>query len=387
MSAGVSGDMILGGLFALGFDPEILNAVLRETKLPASVYSETVMVHGVKSMRVRVLCLEANPPHRGLKDFLSLLEKNRLPPAVEKTAENIFRRLAEAEAEIHGIPIEEVHFHEIGGLDTFVDVLGAVLGMQHLGVEKCLATPFPFGRGSLKIAHGVLPEPAPATLLLTRGFPSFRTGWEGEHCTPTGAAIVTTVAQPVTPEWTSILNAVGQGAGSRDPVDRANVLRLCLYDETTAADAAFQMCQIECNLDNATPEQVAYAVECLFAAGCLDAWQESIVMKKGRLGVKLSALATPTLRDEAMRIIATETPAGGLRWFPVRRHVSHKKSANIDTGFGAVEAKEIVFPAWGLQRVQPEYESLRTTAKEKSVPLRKVQEAATESMRNKKGKT
>jgi hypothetical protein len=386
MSAGVSGDMALGGLFALGFEPEVLNAPLRALGLPASVSAETVSVHGLKAVRARVSCHEAHPPHRGLKDFLGLLDQlealkeNSVPPIVKDTASRVFRHLAQAEAEIHGIAVEKVHFHEIGGLDTFVDVLGVVLGLHALGIERCFATPFPFGCGTIAMEHGVLPEPAPATLLLTRGFSSFRTGWEGEHCTPTGAALVTTLAQPVDPEWTAVLTAVGYGAGSRNPADRANVLRLCTYHETDAGDAAFQVCQIECNLDNATPEQLAYTVERLLEAGSLDAWQEPIVMKKGRAAVKLCALAPWTLRDEVLRVFAAETPAGGIRWFPVRRNVGFKQTLQAETEFGTIEAKEVTFSAWNIRRAHGEYESVRVAARKHGVPLRTVQAAANEAL-------
>jgi len=386
MSAGVSGDMALGGLFALGFDPEILNARLRALDLGASVSSESVSVHGLKAARARVSCHEIHPPHRGLKDFLGLLDRleklkeDSVPAIVKDTAARVFRHLAQAEAEIHGIAVEKVHFHEIGGMDTFVDILGVVLGLHVLGIERCFATPFPFGRGAIVMEHGVLPEPAPATLLLTRGFPSFRTGWEGEHCTPTGAALVTALAQPVDPEWTAVLTAVGYGAGSRNPPDRANVLRLCTYQETDAGDATFQVCQIECNLDNATPEQLAYAVERLFEAGSLDAWQEPIVMKKGRAAVKLCALASWTLREEVLRVFAAETPSGGVRWFPVRRNVGLKQTLQVETEFGTIDAKKVTFSAWSIRRARGEYDSIRLAARKHGVPFRTVQAAADEAL-------
>ena len=383
MSAGVSGDMALGGLFALGFDPEVLNIPLRTLGLRVSVQADAVSVHGLNAVRAHVLSNESHPPHRGLNNFLGFLEKlddSLVPKSVKETAARAFRRLAEAEAEIHGISVEKVHFHEIGGLDTFVDVLGVMLGLHVLGIEKCYATPFPFGRGMIAMEHGVLPEPAPATLLLTRGFPSFRTGYEGEHCTPTGAVLVTTLAQPVDPEWTAVLTGVGYGAGSRNPSDRANVLRLCTYQETEATDAAFQACQIECNLDNATPEQLAYTVERLLEAGSMDVWQEPIVMKKGRAAVKLCALAPWALRDEVMRIFAAETPTGGLRWFPVHRNVGSKRVLQAHTEFGSIEAKEVTFTAWNVRRAYGEYESIRLAARKHGVSLRTVQSATDEAL-------
>lgn len=378
MQTGVSGDMILGALFDLGLDFGAWKARMEGLRLPGVTPSiRKVLKHGIAATKFDV-SLPHEHAHRGLPEIRSILSQSSLPDPVKEKSLRIFTRLAEVEAEIHGSKIEEVHFHELGALDAIVDIAGACLGFEMLGVTGFLCTPFTFGSGVVATAHGAMSVPVPATLALTRGFPSVRTGLTGELCTPTGAAVVTTLSRPVSPSWRGVLQRHGYGAGTRDLPDRANVLRLCLLEEENestraGADRAGEsgLYQVECNLDNMTPELLAFAVEKLFDAGCKDVWQEPIVMKKSRAAVKLCALAEAADLDKALSAIADETATGGMRWFPVRRWVAEKGSARAETRFGTVELKRIAFPGKPA-RYSPEFESCRKLALAAGVPLQEV---------------
>jgi uncharacterized protein (TIGR00299 family) protein len=383
MQTGVAGDMILGALFDLGLDFGAWKDRMDGLGLPGRLRAERVDKGGVMATRFIAEFPEEHA-HRGLSDIKAILAAAALPDPVKANAETVFTRLAVAEAAIHGTTPEQVHFHEVGALDAIVDVVGACLGFQMLGAEAFYTTPFTFGSGRVRTQHGMLAVPVPATLALTRGFPSVRTGLDGELCTPTGAAIVTAFAKPLPSGWKGVLRAHGYGAGNRDIPGMANVLRVCLMDaaEPAVADAAaaiqagaampaYEVFQVECNLDNMSPEILGYAAERLFQAGALDAWQEPIHMKKNRSAVKLCALAEAGALDAVLGAIAAETSTGGIRFHPVRRLVAAKSFRKAATRFGEVELKEVTFP--GLPpRLTPEFESCRALAQASGAPLQAI---------------
>ena len=373
---------MLGALFDLGLDFPAWKARMEGLGI-SGLRPEIRKVdkHGIASVKFDLHSRQEDV-HRGLPEINRMLSSSSLPPLTLERSLRIFTRLAEAEAEIHGIPIDKVHFHELGALDAIVDIAGACLGFEMLGVREFRATPLTFGTGTVEAAHGRLSVPAPATLALSLGFPSVRTGMQGELCTPTGTAIVTTLAVPLSSALVGTVMRVGYGAGTRELPDRANVLRLCLM-EPEGGEPGYGTYQLECNLDDMTPELVAFAAERLFHAGCRDVWQEAIVMKKNRSAVKLCALAEADKLEEALGVMAEETSTGGMRWFPVRRLVAGKSVDVVDTSYGKVELKRIVFP--GRQpRFSPEYESCRNLALQSGVPLANVYReavAAAQSMR------
>jgi pyridinium-3,5-bisthiocarboxylic acid mononucleotide nickel chelatase len=314
----------------------------------------------------------AEHAHRGLADIRAILERGQLPARARERALAVFARLADAEARIHGIPVEAVHFHEVGALDAIVDVAGACLGFELLGVSGFYATPFTFGSGTVRAQHGQLAVPVPATVALTEGFPSRRTALPGELVTPTGAAIITALARPLPEGFTATLSRAGYGAGSRDLPGIANVLRLCLMHGAATDDSGYAVFQVECNLDNMAPELIGYAAERLLASGCKDVWQEPIHMKKSRSAVKLCALADRASLETALTVIAAETATGGVRWFPVQRLVAEKAMGTVATSFGEVEVKRVSFPGRAAPRWSPEFESCRKLAVAKGVPLQDV---------------
>jgi uncharacterized protein (TIGR00299 family) protein len=310
--------------------------------------------------------------HRGLPEITRIIEAGGIGAKAKADAIAVFTRLAQAEARIHGVPVEKIHFHEVGALDAILDIVGACVAFEMLGVTGFYTTPFTFGSGTVQTQHGALTVPVPATLALSEGFPSRRTGLLGELCTPTGTAIVTTFAKPLPKDWAGAIAKIGYGAGTRELPGIANVLRLCLMEPSDAAPSAPIVYQVECNLDNMTPELIGYAAERLLAAGCNDVWQESILMKKNRSAVKLCALVEAPRLDAALSLIAAETATGGMRWFPVERLVAEKSAGTVETRFGAVEMKKVLFPGRSHARYSPEFESCRKLAQAAGAPLQEV---------------
>lgn len=372
MQTGASGDMILGALFDLGLDFAEWKRGIDSLGLSGlDLRVERVEKQGLAAARFRVDAPHEHA-HRGLADIRAILQRGALPARALERARAVFTRLAETEARMHGVPVEQIHFHEVGALDAIVDIAGACLGFEMLGISEFFTTPFTFGSGTVKAAHGVLAVPVPATVALTEGFPSRRTGLPGELVTPTGAALIATLSRPVPDGFTSVLVKAGYGAGSRDLPGIANVLRLCLMRASAADVSGYAMFQVECNLDNMAPELIGYAAGRLRAAGCKDVWQEPIHMKKDRSAVKLCALADSAALDAALTIIAAETSTGGVRWFPVQRLVAEKAMGTVATSFGEVEVKRVDFPGRAASRWTPEYESCRALAEAKGAPLQDV---------------
>jgi uncharacterized protein (TIGR00299 family) protein len=372
MQTGASGDMILGALFDLGLDFPAWKRQIEALGLPAmEMRVERAGKEGLMASRF-IIQAPVEHRHRHLPEIRSILQKGGLPDRVLARALAVFDRLAEAEARIHGVPPDQVHFHEVGAADAIVDIAGACLGFEMLGVEEFFTTPFTFGSGTVRTAHGQLAVPVPAVVALTAGFPSRRTGLPGELVTPTGAAVITALARPVPTAWIANLEKAGYGAGARDVPGIANVLRLCLMRPAAPAGSDAPVFQVECNLDNMAPELIGYAAERLLAAGCKDAWQEPIHMKKNRSAVKLCALADASRLDAVLTLIASETSTGGVRWFPVERLVSGKAMGTVSTSYGEVEVKRVEFTGRAAARWTPEYESCRKLALAAGVPLQDV---------------
>lgn len=372
MQTGASGDMILGALFDLGLDFGEWKRGIDSLGLNGlDMAVERVVKQGLTASRFRI-DVPHEHAHRGLAEIRAILERGALPPRARERALAVFTRLAEAEGRIHGVPPEQVHFHEVGALDAIVDIAGACLGFEMLGISGFFTTPFTFGSGTVKAAHGVLAVPVPATMALTEGFPSRRTGLPGELVTPTGAALIATLSEPLPDGFTASLVRAGYGAGTRDLPGIANVLRLCLMRASAADVSGYAVFQVECNLDNMAPELIGYTAGRLRAAGCKDVWQEPIHMKKDRSAVKLCALADRAALDAALTIIASETTTGGVRWFPVQRLVAEKAMGTVSTSYGEVEVKRISFPGRAASRWSPEYESCRKLAEAQGVALQDV---------------
>lgn len=281
-----------------------------------------------------------HPRHRGLGDVLALIEAAELAPRARERAMRIFRRLAEAEAKVHGCTVNDVHFHEVGAVDSIVDIVGACLALEQLDVDRVLCSRIPLGSGTVECAHGVLPVPAPATAELVRGADVEAGGIAGEATTPTGASILLTLAEAQGPLPAMRVTAIGQGAGTRNDGERANVLRVFVGEEATDDDTADTLVELSANVDDCSGEWLARAIEQLLAAGCVDAWAAPVVMKKSRPAWQVSALCDERDVAEAERILFAETTTFGVRRRPCRRRKLARRHVTVETPYGPVRVKE-----------------------------------------------
>ncbi len=378
---GVSGDMILGALIDAGLEGERLTEALAGLKLPGyALRWERVMKGAFAATQVTVEVADTQTERR-LADMEALLDAADLPEDVREGARAVFRRLAEVEAEIHATTPDQIHFHELGAIDTLVDVVGALCGLALLGVEAEYASPLPVARGWVQSRHGPLPLPAPATLALLRGVPLVPGPVEGELVTPTGAALLTHLVRSFGSPPAMTLQKIGYGAGRKDFPPRGqgsaahpNLLRLWI-GVTQRAATWEPMVLLETSIDDMNPQLYEHVAERLFAAGALDVTLGSVQMKKNRPGTVLSVLCQPEQADELSEIVFHETTTLGIRRIPVTRQALPRRFEQVETRFGMVQVKLATLPDGSL-RAMPEYEDCRRLAREVGVPLRAIIEEA-----------
>lgn len=368
--SGISGDMILGALLDCGLSLSSLTEELARLPLTGYRISAQKASRGVITGTQATVFLEGSASEqRSLSDILDLIEKSGLNQRVKERSTRIFEHLAEAEARVHGIPIEEVEFHEVGAIDAIVDVVGAVIGFEQLGVEALFCSPLPSGSGTAETRHGTIPIPAPATLELiaSSGAPIRPTPYRDmELVTPTGAAIVTTIASFERP--TLSLHCIGYGIGGREPVDIPNVLPLWLGE---MIEYERKLLLLETNIDDMSPELYGYIMERLFEQGALDVWFTPIQMKKNRPAVMLSALAPPDTEGQIVETLIRETSTLGVRVQQVERHHASQELVQIDSSLGrvGVKVKRLHGEVVGIS---PEYEDCRLLAQKHDQPLQRV---------------
>lgn len=373
--SGVAGDMFLGALLDAGLAVDTLRADLDALGVAGwSLDVAQVERCGVGCTLATVELTEDPKPHRRLADLLSIVEGADLPDPIRETAARVFRRLAEAEAHVHRCPPEEVHFHEVGAVDAIVDVVGTVAGFHRLGVEEIIASPVNTGSGTVSTAHGILPVPAPATLALLEGFPCYAEGPRLELATPTGVALLTTLASSSGPMPLMTPHAVGYGAGQAVVAERPNALRLVLGRRDPLA-AGETVVVLETHLDDCSPELFDHIMNRCFAAGALDVSLTPIQMKKTRPAVALSAITPPEAAEAVTDVLLAETTTFGIRRTTTRRIVLDREVLSAQTPWGPVSVK-VGRRAGRILQVAPEYEDCRRIAQDKSVPLRTVQRAA-----------
>ena len=377
--SGISGDMTLGALIDLGVPRDWLKEQLQRIPLDDfDIVVRPVQRHGIHAGFVQVENLQSGTS-RNYSDIRALIENSTLPDTVKSTGLAVFKRLAEAEARIHGCAIDQVHFHEVGGIDAIVDVVGTALGLDYLGIKRIVASPLPLGRGFVTCSHGKLPVPAPATLGILEGVPVYGTEIGHELVTPTGAALIACLAQSFEPLPPMVIARIGYGAGRRDFDDRPNLLRIILSDAhelSAERDARLQEDQItilETCIDDMNPEVFGYVMDRLFDDGALDVYLIPVQMKKNRPGTMLQVLCREDCRDRLMNRVLSETTTTGVRYYRSRRRLLGREQIEISTTFGAVAVKRIQDPR-GHTRLVPEYEACRQIAFEKNIPLRLVYE-------------
>ena len=372
---GAAGDMIVAALIDAGADVARLRTGLEGLGLTDyKLEIASTRKQGFAATRFDVqLDPQADQPHRHLADILALLEQADLPPRVRARASEVFTRLGHAEAKVHGTGIEQVHFHEVGAVDALLDVVGAVLALELLGIERVYCSPIPVGSGTIQCAHGTLPVPAPATAELLAGVPLAPSDEEGELTTPTGAALLTTLAETFGPLPAMRLSATGSGAGGREGKTRPNLLRV-LIGETEAEGDTDEITVLETNLDDTSPELVGHCLEQLLAQGALDAYAVPIQMKKSRAGVLLTVLCEPADAGKLEQVLFTETTTFGIRKQQMRRVKLQRRFESVDTPFGPIRVK--VGTRAGVQKAAPEFEDCRQAAQARGVAVQEVMLAA-----------
>ena len=374
--SGASGDMLLGALLDAGLPLAELRQALGSLPIHGwEIVVEPEARQGIHGTQARVRYDEEHQPHRRLPDILAVIEGSALPQPVKDGASAVFRRLARAEARVHGTTPEEVHFHEVGAIDSIVDIVGVVAGLHLLGVEAVYASALPLGGGSVEAAHGTLPVPAPATLeiLAQARVPTSPHPAQVELVTPTGAALLAELARFEQPPFT--VEAVGYGFGVRH-VPPLNAVRLWIGQASGApAHEEDEVVLLECNLDDTTGEALGYVQGRLLEAGALDAWFAPIYMKKSRPAVLLATLATPERAPELADIILRETTTLGVRWRRMGRYVAGRTMETVETPWGPVRVK---VKRLGGERLggAPEYDDCARLARDAGVPWRIVYAAA-----------
>jgi uncharacterized protein (TIGR00299 family) protein len=374
--SGISGDMTLAALIDAGVDAEAIRQGIASLGLPIRLEVEKVRKGGFAATYVHVEAPEEHE-HRFLPEVEEILGRGRLTDRQRELALRIFRRLAEAEATVHGMPLEKVHFHEVGALDSIADIAGAAIGLDLLGVERFTSRSVPTGHGTVQCAHGLMPIPAPATAELLKGIPLAPSPIKAELTTPTGAAILTTVVQEWVEQPVMTVERIGHGAGRREFVEQPNLLRLFVGTATKAQGSqprgleSDQVWVLETNLDDLPAEVIGYCYDLLLAAGALDVYSTPIFMKKNRPSVLLSVLAPEASLPALEEILFRETTTFGIRRYPVSRHKLNRKVCTVSTPWGPVQGK-LGWIAGRPPVFSPEYEDCARVARQHGVALREV---------------
>ncbi len=372
-AGGASGDMLLGAFLDSLVPQDYLEKELQKLKLKHyTLTTRDVERHHIHAKKVDITVSDKKHPHRTLADIEKILDKSNLSEFVKTHSKAIFRRLAEAEAQVHRKTPDAVHFHEVGALDAIIDIVGTVICIEYLNPDAIYSSPLPVSEGTIQAAHGTLPVPAPATLNLIRDFPVHRVDVTGELVTPTGAALVTYFSQGRIPERLSFrIQSIGYGAGSKSFDDIPNYLRIWQgqLDVQSIKEIALQ---IETNIDDLNPEVYPYLAEQLYQAGAQDVSFYPAIMKKGRPGVLVTIIAQPPLLTSLKEILFRETTTIGLRFHYIFREKLDREFVTVETEWGAVKAKKVTID--GETRIYPEFEECKRIARISGKPLLEIQQ-------------
>jgi uncharacterized protein (TIGR00299 family) protein len=371
--SGISGDMTLGALIDAGCDVGRLREGLKGLEVDGwELSAEKVWKNGMAATYAKVRT-EDQQKHRSLTDILDILQKSQLAPQVRQRSAAIFQKLGEAEAHVHDVPLDQIHFHEVGAVDAIVDIVGACIGFDALGIDKFACSPLNVGGGTAKMAHGVLPVPAPATATLLTGKPTYSNGVQRELVTPTGAAIVATLCDSFGPQPPMTVSAIGYGAGTADLEGQPNVLRIMVGESAVKAVPGYdeEISVIEANLDDMNPQIYGYFLERALAAGALDVYTTPVQMKKNRPGTLLTVLCKPQDANALTSLIFAETTTLGVRTTTARRRILPREHVSVSTTYGDVRIK-LSRVNGRILHVSPEFDDCRKLAVEKNVPLQQV---------------
>jgi len=371
--SGISGDMTVGALLDAGAPAEALIDALRSMDTGARFEVEKTSRGGIASTKFRVHTDAAPAPHRHLSKILAMIDAAPLAARAKAAASAVFRNLGEAEAAVHGVPIEKVHFHEVGAVDSIADIVGACVALDLLDVAEVHASAVNVGSGNVQTEHGLLPVPAPATARLLEGKPIYARGPEVELTTPTGAALAVTLASSFGPLPAMRISNIGHGAGERDFKQHANVLRVLIGERTGASEATL-VSVIEAHIDDSSPQILGFALERLMDAGALDAALSPLQMKKNRPGSLLRVIAKPEDQERLAQIVFAETSTLGLRIHSAERRIEPRSMIEIETPLGRVRGKVSAQGAFA-----PEYDDCKLIAQRTGTPLQLVFAIAQES--------
>lgn len=375
---GISGDMFLAALIDLGVDPRMILRELKKLSVDKiDVEIKKAVRHSITGTTFKVRLHEAHH-HRTFRDIKKIIIESALSPKVKALSTAIFKTIAEAEGKIHGIKPLEVHFHEIGAMDSIIDIVGAAIAVDSLKLDRVFASPIALGTGWAKTMHGTIPIPAPATLEILKGVPTAASTAPFELTTPTGAAIVKTLASSFGSMPAMTIEAAGYGAGKKDFKESANLLRAVVGTNSAGSEGVERLFVLETNIDDMSPQVAGYLLEKLLAKGALDAFYAPVHMKKSRPGVLLSVLTSEEKKEELMGIIFSESTTIGLRAYPVERHCLERKTVKVRTPYGVISVK-LAMRKGVVVNAQPEFEDCRAAAEKKGVPLKRVIDSAKEA--------
>ncbi len=374
--SGLAGDMIVAALVDLGVPFDTVKEAVEALRLPGcEIRLERVERESIGAARFVVDVDRKSQPHRRHAEIALMIERSELIPGVKRRALETFAALARAESRVHGMPADDVHFHEVGAVDSIADIVGAAAALERIDADVVCA-PIPVGRGFVEAQHGTLPVPAPATLYLLRGASVVGTEVEAELTTPTGAALAVSAAAGFGPLPAMVIEAVGFGAGTREIPGRPGLLRAVLGRPEPGSGSELDCCRVlEANIDDITGEVAAEAAAALLRAGALDAWVTPIQMKKGRPALTLSALCRREDFDRVAELMLGETTSIGLRHYPVGRVEMRRRIRSVETSYGPVRVKLAAGPG-GARNAAPELEDCKRIARERKVPLKRVLAAA-----------
>ncbi|HEY3131102.1 MAG TPA: nickel pincer cofactor biosynthesis protein LarC [Acidobacteriota bacterium] len=374
--SGISGDMTVGALLDAGLPFKRLERAFEEMKLEElSLASEPTVRAGIGGTKFRVTAADQKS-HRHLSQILKIIDSNNsLGARAREFAHAIFRRLAEAEADVHRTTVEKVHFHEVGAVDSIVDILGAAIGFEYFGVEEFFSGAINVGHGTIQCDHGILPVPPPATALLLKGFDTFPGTVPSEMTTPTGAAIIAALAKPLPAGLPVRQNSVGYGAGDRDFAETPNLLRIFLGERAGHLPGAGDVVEIQSNIDDMNPQLFVPLVEKLLSAGALDAFYQPVTMKRGRPGILLTVLCESSHKQAVCDILFRETTTLGVRYQVKQRDVLNRVFLSVNTEYGQVRIK-VARSGADVLNYAPEFEDCRKLAEAGGVPLKEVYNAA-----------
>ncbi len=410
---GASGDMILAALLDLGVDPAWVESELEKLGLGSfRIRTESTTDRGIRGLRLKLdlpespspahdhahahkgltgllhkIAGHAHPPaqgasdHRGLSDIETILNRSGLPRPVLENSLKVFRRIAEAEARVHATTVDQVHFHEVGALDSIADIVGGNLCLFKLGVDQVSVGPLPIGRGTVTCAHGVLPLPAPATVELLTGFPVTSVDETVETVTPTGAALLTTWNNRAAPPANGSWKKAGHGLGSRAMKDRPNLLRAFLYHETEQSGASDDCLVLECNLDDMTPELVGSLTQRVLEKGALDVFTTPVFMKKQRPGMLVTVLCKSEAREIILDVLFRESTTFGVREHRVARTVLERRFESVQTPYGPIRVKIGIWKGRPVTS-SPEYADCLACSEKMNIPVKTVWQAALAALSN-----